>query len=151
MGSSVTTRRKSWEKVPILGSYLKFRGQNLGYLSLIFLEAKFGAPARISEANFGVKSPDLLIWKYPPDDINLLFGNTKKQIWVCVSLFKSHTSRNKLDSLDRISKANRFLFHCQNGGVSDLRRCLVTHRLHTCDNCPLTITVPVNVKFTKKA
>ena len=57
LGSSVTTRRKSWEKVPILGSYLKFRGQNLGYLSLIFLEAKFGAPMRISEANFGAKPP----------------------------------------------------------------------------------------------
>ena len=25
-GSSVTTSRRSWEKVPILGSYLKFRG-----------------------------------------------------------------------------------------------------------------------------
>ena len=57
MGSSVTTRRKSWEKVPILGSYLKFRGQNLGYLSLIFLEANFGTPTRISEANFGAKPP----------------------------------------------------------------------------------------------
>ena len=53
LGSSVTTRRKSWEKVPILGSYLKFRGQNLGYLSFILLEAKFGAPTRISEAKFG--------------------------------------------------------------------------------------------------
>ena len=31
-GSSVTKRRKSWEKLPILESYLKFRGQNLGYL-----------------------------------------------------------------------------------------------------------------------
>ena len=31
----------------ILGSYLKFKGQNLEYLSRIFLEAKFGAkPAR---------------------------------------------------------------------------------------------------------
>ena len=66
LGSSVTKRRKSWEKVPILGSYLKFRGQNLGYLSFIFLEAKFGAPTRISEAKFGAKPPDLLIWKYPP-------------------------------------------------------------------------------------
>ena len=66
LGSSVTTRRKSWGKVPILGSYLKFRGQNLGYLSFIFLEAKFGAPTRISEAKFGAKPPDLLIWKYPP-------------------------------------------------------------------------------------
>ena len=68
LGSSVTKRRKSWEKVPILGSYLKFRGQNLGYLSFIFifLEAKFGAPTRISEAKFEAKPPYLLIWKYPP-------------------------------------------------------------------------------------
>ena len=62
LGSSVTKRRKSWEKVPILG---KFRGQNLGYLSFIFLESKFGALTRISEAKFGAKPPDLLIWKYP--------------------------------------------------------------------------------------
>ena len=55
LGRSVTTRCKSWGKVPILGSYLKFGGQNLGYLSLIFLEARFGAPTRISEANFGAK------------------------------------------------------------------------------------------------
>ena len=53
LGSCVTTRCKSCEKVPILGSYLKFRGQSLGYLSFIFLEAKFGAPTRISEAKFG--------------------------------------------------------------------------------------------------
>ena len=39
----------------MLGSNLKFRGQNLGYLSPIFLEAKFGAPTIISEANFGAK------------------------------------------------------------------------------------------------
>ena len=53
--SSVTKRCKSWEKGPILGSYLKFRGQNLEYLSFIFLEAKFGARTRISEAKFGAK------------------------------------------------------------------------------------------------
>ena len=57
LGSSVTTRRKSSEKIPILGSNLKFRGQNLGYLSPIYLEAKFWAPTRISEANFGAKRP----------------------------------------------------------------------------------------------
>ena len=50
----------------MLGSNLKFRGQNLGYLSPIFLEAKFGAPKIISEANFGAKPPDLLIWKNHP-------------------------------------------------------------------------------------
>ena len=69
LGSSVTKRPNSWEKVPILGSYLKFRGQNLGYLSFIFLEAKFGAPTRISEAKFGAKPPDLLIWKYLPGNL----------------------------------------------------------------------------------
>ena len=57
LGSSVTTRHKSWEIVPILEIYLKFRGQNLGYLSLIFLEAELGAPTRISEANFGANPP----------------------------------------------------------------------------------------------
>ena len=67
-GKFCPTGCKSWEKVPLLGSYLKFRGQNLGYLSLIFLKAKFGAPTRISEANFGAKPPPphLLIWKYSP-------------------------------------------------------------------------------------
>ena len=34
-------------------------------LSFIFLEAKSGAPTRISEAKFHAKPPDLLIWKYP--------------------------------------------------------------------------------------
>ena len=54
LGSSVTIiRHKSLGKIPILGSYLKFRGQNLGYLSPIFLEA-----------NFGAEPADLLIWKY---------------------------------------------------------------------------------------
>ena len=72
LGSSVTTRRKRWEKVPILGSYLKFRWQNLGYMSFIFLEEKFGAPTRISEAKFGAKPPDLLTWKYPPGEFYCL-------------------------------------------------------------------------------
>ena len=50
-----------------LGPQIKFGGKIWGInLSLIFLEAKFGAPTRISEANFGAKPPDLLIWKHPP-------------------------------------------------------------------------------------
>ena len=39
----------------ILGSYLKFKGQNLEYLSPIILEAKLGALTQISEANFGTR------------------------------------------------------------------------------------------------
>ena len=69
-------RGKTWEimlpqdtkvekKLLILGSNLKFRGQDLGYLSPIFLKAKFRAPTRISEANFGPSPPNILRWKYP--------------------------------------------------------------------------------------
>ena len=42
MGGGLTPDIKFGERVPILGSYLKFKGQNLGYLSPVFLEAKFG-------------------------------------------------------------------------------------------------------------
>ena len=62
LGRSVTKRRKSWEKVPILGSYLKFRGQNLGYLSFIFLEANLGLQ---QEFNLG-PSPLLPNMEVPP-------------------------------------------------------------------------------------
>ena len=41
LGSSVITRRKSWEIISILGSNLKFRRQNLGYLSPIFWKPNF--------------------------------------------------------------------------------------------------------------
>ena len=65
LGSSVTTRRKSWEKIPILESNLKFSGQNLGYLSPIFVEAKFGAPTRISETK-RLRPPNMEVppWGY---------------------------------------------------------------------------------------
>ena len=70
LGTSVTKRRKSRERIKIgagggehLGLYVKFKGHNLGHLSPIFLKAKFGAPTRISEANFRAKPSDLLIWK----------------------------------------------------------------------------------------
>ena len=56
------TRRKRREKIRILGSNLKFRRKHLGYLSPIFLEEKSAALTRLSEANFGAKRPDLLIW-----------------------------------------------------------------------------------------
>ena len=38
----------------------------MGYLSLIFLESKFGAPTRISEAKFGAKPPQPPDMKVPP-------------------------------------------------------------------------------------
>ena len=44
LGSSVTIRHKSWGKIPILGSSEIQR-------------AKFGAPSKISEANFGGEPP----------------------------------------------------------------------------------------------
>ena len=38
-------------------SEIRGGGQNLRYLSPIFLKAKFGAPTGISESNFGAKPP----------------------------------------------------------------------------------------------
>ena len=49
----------------ILGSYLKFKGKNLGYLSPIIWKTKFGVLTRISEANFGAK-PRLYNIEVPP-------------------------------------------------------------------------------------
>ena len=69
LGSSGTTRGTQ-----IVGPYLKFKGQNLGYLSPIF-----GVKIWISDANVRVPffsefwaqatlAPDLPIWKYPSGD-----------------------------------------------------------------------------------
>ena len=98
MGSSVTTRRKSWGKIPILRSYLKFRGQNVGYLSLIFLEAKFGAPTRISEANFAAKPPppDLLIWKYLPPGCSCGSKGRTQRSWPLFSFFERQSFHTHL-------------------------------------------------------
>ena len=54
-----------------LGLYLKFKGQNLGYLSPIFLEAKSGLRHEFQRQNLGpTPFPDLLIWKYPSGHVN---------------------------------------------------------------------------------
>ena len=67
--------------------YPKFRGQNLGYLSFLFLEAKFGAPTRTSEQNLRPSPPDLLIWKYPlgcaGKKANFVYLNTTRVRWAC--------------------------------------------------------------------
>ena len=62
LGSSVTKRRKSREKAPILESYLKFRGQNLGYLSFIFFRGKIWG----SNKNFRGK-----VWGQAPRPPNM--------------------------------------------------------------------------------
>ena len=48
----------------ILGSYLKFEGQNLGYLSPTFVEANFGAKHLPP-----LPPPDHLMWKCPTCDL----------------------------------------------------------------------------------
>ena len=47
-GSSVTIRHKNWGKIPILGSYLTLRGQNLG-LQQEFQRQTLGASPPISK------------------------------------------------------------------------------------------------------
>ena len=48
------------EKNPNFGVKSEIQRAKFGYLSPKFLEAKFGAPTRISEANFGAKPPSRL-------------------------------------------------------------------------------------------
>ena len=57
LGSLVTTRGKNWNKIAILGSYLKFKGQILGNLSPVIFECKIWGSTPNSEANFGAKPP----------------------------------------------------------------------------------------------
>ena len=52
-------------KNPNFGVISEIQRAKFGVFVIYNLEAKFGAPTRISEANFGAKPPDLLIWKYP--------------------------------------------------------------------------------------
>ena len=67
LGSSVNTRLKNWEKVQILGSYLKFRGQNLGYFVTYIFRGKIWGSNKNFRGKFWGHAPDLLIWKYPPE------------------------------------------------------------------------------------
>ena len=87
LGSSVTTRRKSWEKVPILGSYLKFRGQSLRYLSLTFWKQNLGLQQEFQRQILGPSPPDHLIWKYPLWDFAPLIGFPREifpRLWVTI-------------------------------------------------------------------
>ena len=74
---------------------MKFRGQNLGYLSFIFLEAKFGAPTRISEAKFGAKPPRPPNMEVPP---GLVFQFHKKTL-VLITFYKVHLAHLILNYL----------------------------------------------------
>ena len=61
---------KVGKKYQFWGQYLKFRGQNLGYLSFIFSEGNLGLQQEFQRQNLGPSPPpDLLIWKYPPGNL----------------------------------------------------------------------------------
>ena len=49
-----------------LGLYLKFKRQNLGYLSPIFWRQNLGLRHEFQRQILGPSSSNLLIWKYPP-------------------------------------------------------------------------------------
>ena len=55
--AKVEEESQFWGHFRLYLKFKKIKGQNLGYLLPICLGAKFGAPIRISEANFGAKPP----------------------------------------------------------------------------------------------
>ena len=70
LGSSVTKRRKSWEKVPTnFGIISEIQRAKFG----VFVIYIFGGKIWGSNKNFRGKiwghPPDLLIWKYPPGNL----------------------------------------------------------------------------------
>ena len=66
LGISVTIRHKSWGKIPLLGSSESQR-------------AKFGAPTKISEANFGAKPPQPVNMKVP---LGVIHDSAGPKWWV---------------------------------------------------------------------
>ena len=96
LGSSGTTRGKNWDRIQILGSYLKFKGQNLGYLSPILLEAKIRARTRTSEANFGPSLPPTSLYGSTllgQDVLNISFQNS-----LSFPIFAKHSWRFPVQS-----------------------------------------------------
>ena len=67
----------------------------MGYLSLIFVEAKFGAPTRISKANFGAK-PNMEV---PPWGDTRSHGFTAK--FLLLKMYASGFSHEKEIREDR--------------------------------------------------
>ena len=57
------------KKYQFWGQYLKFRGQNLGYLSFILWRQIWGSTKNFRGKIWGQAPPDLLIWKYPPGNL----------------------------------------------------------------------------------
>ena len=80
LGSSVITSRKRWGKIPILGS-IKIKSEiqraKFGVFVTYIFEAKFGAPTRISEANFGAKR------LRPPNMEGPLWVSTSQEFMSC--------------------------------------------------------------------
>ena len=80
MGTSVIKRHKSWGKIPVLGSNLKFRGQNSDIYHLSFWRQNLGLQQEFQRQILGPSPPDLLIWKYPPGVFVWEYMKTGKSI-----------------------------------------------------------------------
>ena len=64
--SSVTTRRKSWERITILGAFEVISEIQRAKFGVFFTYTFGGKIWGSDTANFGAKPPDLQMWKYPP-------------------------------------------------------------------------------------
>ena len=87
----------------ILGLYLKFERQNLGYLSPTFLEAEFGALTRISEEKFWGQAPRLSNTVVPPGNNSRAKGNFSglfpAGIWAVCQISKAISNDQKFTSI----------------------------------------------------
>ena len=92
-------RGKTWEvlspqdakvgKSPNFRVISEFHRAKFGVFVTYIFGGKIWAPTRISEANFGAKPPDLLIWKYPPGyDLMTTFAKFSKH-WLKLTRYST--------------------------------------------------------------
>ena len=65
LGSSVTTRRKNWEKNPNFGVMCEIQRKKFGVFVTYIFRGKIWGSNKNFRGKFWAKPPDFLIWKYP--------------------------------------------------------------------------------------
>ena len=88
-GQVYQIRGKTWEVLSREDAKVR-KSPNFGVISEI-QRAKFGTPTRISNANFGAKTPYLLIWTYSPGMICFRSSGTIWPIWAVICFRSSGT------------------------------------------------------------
>ena len=101
LGSSVTTRRKSWEKIPILGVISEIQRAKFAVFVTYIFGDKLWDPTRISEANYGAKPPR-------PPNMEVPLWDTGWNFFIQMTLFQVYEYTRCVFWKRSIKKAYKF-------------------------------------------